>query len=268
MSEFIQQPNYRLRRQRVFLVLSGIFLGTLGVLNILGVTRFLDFSFEIYGYIEVPMLLAVGVLPYPVTFMCTDLISEIYGRKRATDMVFVGLLVNLWIVFFLWLGGALPGTGVDQLTGEISIDEAGRQPLFFEIQRLTFSTVTASMVAYLTAQYCDVRLFHFWKRITNGKHLWLRNNGSTLISQLVDTTAVILITYFWTTSALPLTADEPVVQQLLVLILSGYVFKLTVALVDTGPIYIAVRYLRPYLGIKEGEEIDPSDFEMTRSMVE
>lgn len=267
MSELANAPNYRLRRQRVFLVFSGIFLGTLGVLNILGITRFLDFSFSFFGLFEIPMMLAVGVLPYPVTFLCTDLISELYGRKRATDMVFVGLLVNLWIVFFLWLGGVLPGSDVDPVTGEVMLDAAGREPIFFEIQELTFGTVAASMIAYLTAQYCDVRLFHFWKRITNGKHLWLRNNGSTVVSQLVDTTAVILVAHFWA-SALPINADESLVPQLLVFIFSGYVFKLTVALVDTGPIYASVHFLRPYLGLKPNEEIDPSDFETTRVVVE
>ena len=267
MSETRFGPYYRLRRQRVFLVLSGIFLGTLGVLNILGITRFLDFSFSFFGLFEVPMLLAVGVLPYPVTFLCTDLISELYGRKRATDMVMVGLLVNLWIVFFLWLGGVLPGTDVDPVTGEVLLDEAGRKPIFYEIQFLTFGTVAASMVAYLTAQYCDVRLFHFWKRITNGKYLWIRNNGSTVISQLVDTVAVILITHYYA-STLPVNLDEPIVQQLLVFIYSGYVFKLTVALVDTGPIYASVYVLRGFLGLEKGEEIDPSDFAETRKVVE
>lgn len=266
MSEAAIEPNYRLRRQRVFLVLCGIFLGTLGVLNILGVTRFLDFSFSFFGLFDVPMLLAVGVLPYPVTFLCTDLISELYGRKRATDMVVVGLIVNLWIVLFLWLGGALPGTGIEPIVCEGLGDDVGPQPLFFTIQQLTFGTVAASMIAYLTAQYCDVRLFHFWKRITKGKHLWLRNNGSTLVSQLVDTTAVILITHFWA-SALPINQDDPIVQQLLIFIFSGYVFKLTVALVDTGPIYAAVHYLRPYLGLRPDEEIDPSDFDATQVVV-
>ena len=211
------------------------------------------------------MVLAVGVLPYPVTFLCTDLISELYGRKRATDMVWVGLIVNLWIVFFLWLGGALPGSGVDPATGEVVVDEAGRLPVFYEIQALTFGTVAASMIAYLTAQYCDVRLFHFWKRITDGKHLWLRNNASTLVSQLVDTTAVILIAHYYAGS-LPVNPDDPIVNQLMVFILSGYVYKLTVALVDTGPIYAAVHYLRPFLGLGEDEEIDPSDFESVRKI--
>lgn len=262
MSEFAipRAPNYGLRRQRVFMVLSGIFLGTLGILNILGISRFVDLTFTIFGT-EIPMILAVGVLPYPITFLCTDLLSELYGRKRATDMVTVGVLVNLWVVLFLWVGGALPGfEQLDPDTGRPVLDAAGRPPVFFEIQLLTFSAVTASMIAYIAAQYCDVRLFHFWKRITAGKHLWLRNNASTLVSQLVDTTAVILVTHF-IAAGLPIDETRDLVPQLLIFIASGYVFKMLVALVDTGPIYFLVSVLRPFLNLKPNEEVDPGDFE-------
>ena len=253
------EPNYRQRRQRVFLVLAGIFLGTLSLLNILGISRFVDLSFSFFGLFDIPMVLAVGVLPYPVTFICTDLISELYGVRRARDVVLVGLLLNVWVVFLLWLGGALPGfETIDPSTGAPMLDEAGRPPPFFEIRALAFGAVFASMVAYLVAQWCDVQLFHFWKWLTKGRHLWLRNNGSTLVSQLVDTTAVILVTHFWA-RALPVDADAPIVGQLLTFIISGYVFKMVVALVDTGPIYGLVAVLRPWLGMTKDEEIGSDD---------
>ncbi|MGB5681348.1 MAG: queuosine precursor transporter, partial [Polyangiales bacterium] len=176
------------RRQLVFLVLSGLFLGTLAMLNILGITRFIDLSFEVPGTsLTIPMPLAVGVLPYPITFLCTDFISELYGRHRANQVVWMGLALNLWVMLILWIGGALPGF------------EPADQPqsgVFFEVRRLAFGAVTASMIAYLAAQFIDVHVFHFWKRLTGGRHLWLRNNGSTLVSQLIDTVSVILITHF------------------------------------------------------------------------
>lgn len=244
---------YRKRRQRVFLVLSGLFLGTLALLNVLGISRFVDLSFSVFG-LQIPMVVAIGVLPYPVTFMCTDLISELYGEKKARDMVYVGLLLNVWVIFLLWLGGILPGfEQLEPQSGLPMLDEAGRLPVFYEIRELAFGAVTASMLAYLAAQFCDVRLFHFWKKLTGGKHLWLRNNASTMVSQIIDTTAVILITHFWA-SALPISEDEALWPQLLVFIASGYVFKLVVAALDTGPIYLAVRWLRPYLGLKGTEE--------------
>ena len=102
------------------------------------------------------------------------------------------------------------------------------------------------MAAYLLAQLVDVRLFHFWKRLTKGKHLWLRNNGSTLVSQLVDTSAVILITHYYA-AGLPLEEGSPVGPQLMTFIVSGYVFKLTVALLDTGPFYLGAHFLSRYL---------------------
>ncbi len=251
-------PDFKRRRQRVFLVLAGVFLGTLSLLNILGISRFIDLSINVFG-LDIPMVVAVGVLPYPVTFICTDLISELYGRKRATEVVWVGLLLNVWVVFLLWIGGELPGfEAVDPATGELVPDEAGRLPVFYEVRTLAFGAVTASMIAYLVAQWCDVQLFHFWKWLTRGKHLWLRNNASTLVSQLVDTVAVILITHFWA-KALPIDAQGELWPQLITFIVSGYAFKMIVAMVDTLPIYLLVGVLRPFLGIVKGEEIGVGD---------
>jgi uncharacterized integral membrane protein (TIGR00697 family) len=229
-------PDLHEKRERVFLILAGIFLGTLAMLNILGITRFLDFSFELFGT-QIPFQVAVGVLPYPITFLCTDLISELYGKARANFVVWMGLGLNIWVMFILWLGGTLPGTDA---------------PAFFEVRRLAFGAVTASMIAYLAAQFCDVHLYHFWKNLTKGKHLWLRNNASTVVSQLVDTVAVICIT--WYLGALPPPeAGQTTFDHLMFFIISGYVFKVTVALLDTGPFYLCVSFLNKYLKFEPQE---------------
>jgi len=229
-------------------VFAGFFLGTLAMLNILGISRFIKlFEFTTTGGTTLTFAIAVGVLPYPMTFLCTDFISEFYGRRRANYVVFVGLLLNLWVVFVMWLGGILPGfEALDPATGEILRDAAGRLPVYFEIRALTFGAVTASMIAYLAAQFCDVYVFHFWKRVTRGRMLWVRNNGSTMVSQLVDTTAVILITHYYA-HALPVDADRALGPQLLAFIVTGYAFKFAVAALDTVPFYIGVRYLSRYL---------------------
>jgi len=235
------------RRERVFLLLAGIFLGTLAFLNILGISRFLRIGEIGSGPEAWVFAVAVGVLPYPVTFLCTDFISELYGRRRANYVVWIGLLLNVWVVFVLWLGGVLPGfSEIDPTTG-MPPREADDW-VFFRIRQLTFGAVTASMIAYMAAQFCDVYLFHFWKRLTGGRHLWLRNNGSTLVSQLVDTSAVILITHFYA-HALPVRDDAPIWPQLGTFIATGYAFKLGVALLDTLPFYVGVHYLGRYLRI-------------------
>lgn len=245
----IEASALHARRERVFLVLAGLFLGSMTMLNILGISRFIDLSFEIGG-LEIPMALAIGVLPYPVTFLCTDFISELYGQKRANHLVWVGLLLNLWVVGFLWLGGALPpAVEIDPATGLPPLE--AYDYAFYRIRFLTMGAVAASMIAYLAAQLCDVTLFHFWKRLTRGRHLWLRNNGSTIVSQFVDTFAVITITHFYA-KGLPIDANAPIWPQLWVFIGSGYVFKLAIALLDTGPFYLGVHYLSRYL------EIDPN----------
>ena len=241
------------RRERVFLLLAGLFLGSLTMLNILGISRFIT----LFSVGDVSFAVAVGVLPYPVTFLCTDLISEFWGRKRANWLVTVGLFLNVWVIFILWLGGILPNVpAMDPATGlpaleNLSIDGGKLSDpeslVFYQIRALTFGAVVASMLAYLAAQFCDVYLFHFWKKLTNGKHLWLRNNGSTLISQLIDTVAVILITHFYA-GALPLPPEgTPLTQHLMTFIVTGYVFKMIVALLDTVPFYFLVGYLKDYL---------------------
>lgn len=264
------------RRETVFLVLSGLFLGTLAMLNILGLTRFIPLAswHEGSGWVwgrwgprgSVVFAVAVGVLPYPLTFLCTDFISELYGRRRANHVVWVGLVLNLWVLAILWLGGRI---GESPAWVSYGVDALGRQvtgpPLpsavyaddgtfvrfddawtFGRIQMLTSSAVVASMIAYLAAQLIDVQVFHFWKNLTRGKHLWLRNNGSTLVSQFVDTFAVITITHFWA-RGLPVDMEKAIWPQLWLFIGTGYAFKAVAALVDTVPFYVGVLGLARYL---------------------
>ena len=254
----------RERRERTFLVFAGLFLGSMTMLNILGITRFIHIG---------PLALAVGVLPYPLTFLCTDFISEFYGKRRANFVVWVGLLLNVVVLAFLWLGHQLPAISEGVRPGWLpegswepppwqSLDlaapivlpfggQVSQIDLFEIIYRCTRGAVFASMLAYLAAQFCDVYLFHFWKRLTKGKHLWLRNNGSTMISQLVDATAVIFITFGaqWIGGRRTLAA-------MLTLVASNYLFKVAIAALDTIPFYIGVHFLKGYLRIDPTREFD------------
>ncbi len=108
------------------------------------------------------------------------------------------------------------------------------------------------MAAYLIAQLVDVHIFHFWKRLTRGRHLWLRNNASTLVSQLVDTAAVILITHFLA-GALPIVEGLPIWPQLGLFIATGYAFKAVAALADTIPFVVGTGFLVRYLRLPPTE---------------
>lgn len=249
------ESKYNRRREVVFVILSGLFLGSLAMLNILGISRLIDISFSIGDKI-IPFKIFIGVLAYPITFLCTDFISELYGKRRANLVVWVGLLLNVWVLFILWLGSVLPPTEhVNHTTGLPPIDSPDW--VYFKIKILTFGATAASMVAYLTAQFVDVSMFHFLKKLTKGKMLWLRNNGSTLTSQLVDSIAVVSITYFYA-NAIEVPDGYTVSKYLFILILSNYFFKMITALVDTIPFYIGVNYFSKYLNINH-LDITPED---------
>ncbi len=241
----------RERRERVFLVLAAVFLGAMTLLNVVGITRFIQLG---------PLALAVGVLPYPLTFLCTDLVSELYGRARANFLVTVGLGLNFLILAVLTLGNLAPSVPPEtmppwqmiQLAEPVALPNgdivSGQIGLFQLIYATTSGAVFASMLAYITAQYCDVQLYHFWKRLTRGKHLWLRNNFSTLLSQMVDSIMVVTVTFgavYW--------RGEMAFNTLLVLVGSNYAFKALSALADTLPLYLLVRWLRNYLQLGPDE---------------
>lgn len=241
------------RREIVFIVLVGLFLGTLAMLNILGISRYIHFEIPFFGR-DIPVMIFVGILPYPITFLCTDFISELYGKHRANVVVWTGLILNVWVLFILWLGGILPP--VPEMmpdTGLPALDDASRS--FFHIRKLTFGATAASMIAYLTAQFVDVHVFHFFKKLTKGKHLWLRNNASTLTSQMVDTVSVVLITYYYA-HAIDIPEGKTVIQTLMIFILSSYIFKLLSALIDTIPFYLGVKFFSKYLQIDPMEGYD------------
>jgi len=244
------------RRETVFIVLSGFFLGTLAILNILGISRQIDLSFNFLGA-RVPFIVFIGVLPYPITFLCTDFISELYGRHRANLVVWTGLVLNVWVLFIMYIGGTLPPHVELGPDGLPALGDS--QHTFFQLRQWAFGATIASMIAYLTAQFIDVHLFHFLKRKTKGKALWIRNNGSTLVSQLVDSIAVVSITWLFNKSALHILPGNTAAHTIFILIASSYVFKFVAALLDTVPFYLGVKFLTKYLQIDNLKEFREAD---------
>ncbi len=233
------------RRNYVFLILSAVFISAMTLLNVIGVTKFIALG---------PMTVAVGVLPYPLTFLCTDLISELYGRNRANQLVIVGVFINAFVLGLLYLGDILPSAEVTppwqtlNLSDEIYLADGskvkGQVEMFHLIFSSTVGAVFASMVAYLAAQFIDVQIFHILKRWTKGRHLWIRNNFSTMVSQFVDSIAVIGVTF-----GAAYFRHEIAISALLALFWSNYIFKFLAAAVDTLPFYYLTAKLSKYLEI-------------------
>ena len=210
-------------KDQFFLVLSGVFIASLVTCNLIA-NKFVtvDLGFKVF-------IVSAGILPYPLTFLVTDLISELYGQKKANLVVFSGFIASMFVLLFLWLGGQFNAIPDSLVSDEI----------YDSVFRNAWRLIAASMIAYLFAQFVDVRIFHFWKRLTNGKHLWLRNNGSTIASQLVDTTLVICILFIgvWNT------------DQIFSAIIDGWLFKMLMALIDTPIIYGVIYLLKGKIDI-------------------
>ena len=204
-------------KEKLFLLLSSIFLTSLVVGNIIGTTKFVN----VFG-----LIVPAGTLAYPFTFLATDLICELYGKKRAQVLVWVGFAMNFFMLGLMMLGHYLKdASGV-----------SGATSTFESVYGFMIGNVIASMFAYLVAQSVDVKLFHFWKHLTKGKHLWLRNNLSTVVSQLVDTTAILSVLYI----ANNLGDSIRTISDLISLIIASYLFKFIIALLDTPLFYIGV----------------------------
>ncbi|HIB70776.1 MAG TPA: VUT family protein [Candidatus Marinimicrobia bacterium] len=209
-------------KERLFLFLSGVFLTALVLGNVIGTTKFVN----VFG-LTVP----AGVLAYPFTFLATDLICELYGKKRAQTLVWTGFAMNFFMLGLMTLGHFFPDAG----------GVSGATSTFESVYQFMVGNVIASMIAYLVAQTVDVHMFHFWKKLTKGKHLWLRNNLSTTASQLVDTTAILTILYY----ANNLGNNVNTLGDLLPLIYYSYLFKFFFALFDTPLFYLGVWALKP-----------------------
>lgn len=233
------------KRDILFISLVGIFLTSLVLGNIVGTTKFITlFEFTMPGWLQsitpalvrdgslYTMSIPVGLIAYPFTFLATDLISELFGRKKAQMVVWVGFFMNMYMLFLISLGHWFPNTyGV-----------SGGLNLFEGVYDFVIANTISSMIAYLIAQTVDVRLFHFWKRLTEGKYLWLRNNGSTMFSQLIDSTTILSILYL----SGNLGDEVLTIGALIILILNSYIFKFFFALFDTPFFYGAVWFFKEY----------------------
>ena len=216
----------------LYLILAGIFIASLVSCNLIFQKFFTWSPFGLYTF-EV----SVGILPYPITFLVTDLISEIYGLKRANRVVMAGLVASIFTLGVVTIADLAPATDWSPVT----------DTQFSKVFGLTSVSVGASMAAYLLAQLIDVRLFHFWKKVTKGKHLWIRNNFSTMTSQFVDTSVVV---------GLLCTVGAIEWERFTALVFAGWLFKAIVAALDTPVLYLSTWGIRKYLGLKGSEEVE------------
>lgn len=230
------------RAESAFAVLMAGFIVVLVLTNIIGVKLFLAFPETLpKGIFGEAIVLTTGLITYPITFLLTDIVCEVYGRKRANLMVTTGFFMSLASLALIHIALVLPGAPAWAATNPSFPTVEAMQRAFESVFTLPGVLIFASMSAYLAAQLLDVKLFHYWKEVTKGRHLWLRNNASTMTSQLVDT---IIVNSIFLGFGLGL--PWPLVAKIIV---ASYLFKLAMAALDTPFVYLGVSGLRRYLGV-------------------
>lgn len=224
--------QHRKKAETLFLILTALFVTSLVTSNLIFQKFFYWDPFGLYHF-----EISVGVIAYPITFLITDIISEVYGQRRAQMVVVAGVFASFFALVIVIISDMAPATSWSPLTDQE----------FNKAFSYTYLAVAASLAAYLFAQFLDVQIFHFWKRLTKGKHLWMRNNFSTFTSQFVDTFTVLFL----------LSSFQVLEWNLFgKLLINGFLFKVIFALFDTPFVYLGVYGLRNYFGLKgDGAEL-------------
>ena len=222
-------------QEKIYSILLVFFITMIVLTNIIGVKLFEIFP----NLLKNPITLTTGIITYPITFLITDIVCEVFGKKKASLMVFFGFFASLLSLVFINISVILPGSEVwiNNSLGYKSVYEM--QTAYESVFTLPGFLISASMLAYLVSQLIDVRIFHFLKNLTNGKKLWLRNNISTICSQLVDTIIVNTIFLY-----LGLNLEWSTIIEI---IIASYIFKVLIAMLDTPLVYIGVKYIRRYV---------------------
>jgi len=196
-------------------ILIGLFVGALIAANLMGTKIahvWIDFS--------------VGIFAYPLTFLITDVIEEVHGRKKAQNLVWAGLISLLFVLGITFLALKLPSASRDFFPAEYS-----------KIFGISLRIILASTIAFLLSQSHDVWAFNLWKEKTKGKFLWLRNNASTIVSQFIDTVIFMFIAFYGVT-------PKHNVHYMFVLIIPYWLLKVLFAIFDTPFIYLGVWWLK------------------------
>ncbi|MCK4260122.1 MAG: queuosine precursor transporter [Halanaerobiales bacterium] len=163
------------------------------------------------------MFVPAAVVFYAITFALTDTISEVWGKERCKFVVKMGLGVSLLTAILIKVAILLPPAPFYQNQDSYALILGG-----------SIRITSAGLIAYIISQFHDIWAFAFWNKITKGKQLWLRNNASTLVSQLIDTVIFITLAFYGT--------GMPIVN----MIVSQYIIKAIIAILDTPVVYLLV----------------------------
>ena len=217
------------KRHKLLLVLAGTFTTCLVVGDIIG-GKLIEWS-----WFDVPFMTTVGMIPFPVTFLLTDVLNEFYGKRAARFVTVVAFAMAVLAFTIIYVSAAAPFAAMTRAPGWGGVTEASFNNVFLGSMRM----IVASLSAYLVSQFVDIGVFQLLKRSTGGKMLWLRASGSTAISQLIDTITINFVAW----------SGEMPVAKIIGIIYTAYGLKLLIAIGLTPAIYAMHALVERGLGI-------------------
>jgi queuosine precursor transporter len=217
------------RKQSLFVFLAAGFVTCLVVGDLIG-NKLTETTVS-----DQVFVISVGMIPFPVTFLLTDLLNEFYGKRAARFVTMVGFVMAVFTLVLLAVAIQLPWAAFTKTADWQGVNQASFDNVFGGSQRILF----ASLVAYLLAQFLDIAVFNYLKMKTRNEKLWLRATGSTLFSQLIDTVVVQVIAW-----AGLLAWGE--IGKIAVL---SYTVKIGVAVLLTPMVYAGHSFLEKTMGI-------------------
>ena len=169
---------------------------------------------------------SVGIFFIPILFLITDIVSEVLGKKKAQEFVYISIFVLIFTLIMMYIAIKMPPN-----------ETWGNQEAFASVFSSNLRMIIASVIAFIISQFHDVWVFNLLKKKTKGKYLWLRNNVSTIASQFIDTTIFMFIAFYKINPGF--TASF-----IVSLIIPYFIFKVVFALLDTPLCYLGVKWLR------------------------
>lgn len=221
---------------RIFVILSGLYIGFLVLAELMGGKLFtVDVSGTgIFPAIGIDVFtMTAGVIPFPLTFIITDLLNEYYGQQSVRFTVLLGMFVLLLVFALIFAGIAIPAAEFSP------VSDSAFRTVFASSQLI----ILASIVAYLVGQLIDIYVFHKIRIATGGRYIWLRATGSTIVSQLIDSFIVIYLAF-----GSPLARKQLQFDQVIHISSTNFVYKMIVAVAITPLIYLGYNLMNRYLG--------------------
>lgn len=217
-------------KYKLFVVLAGVFTTCLVVGDIIGGKLI---QTALFGQ---TITLTVGMIPFPVTFLLTDLLNEFYGKRAARFVTWVGFAMALLAYAFIYIALQIPIADMTKSATWDGVTAGGFDNVFNGSKRM----IVASLVAYLFGQFADIGVFHLLRRLTRGRFLWLRATGSTLVSQAIDTLTISIVAWYG------LMGMGDIVN----IMVSSYTLKFLIALGLTPVIYAGHALVQNLLGLQ------------------